>query len=393
MVYLVLFLLMLIGIYVYDVKGFQKKKLEFFYFILILLSFTSGLSYRLGTDILSYEASYEDYLTLQDIDSWGYFTSMDNRMPLWVFISSFFRTLGLPFVAFHLFQTMIVNLAVGYVVKKYSNAWFTVLVLYYVTLFPMFNYEIMRESYAVSVFLFSIPYLLHSQYLKYYICAFIAFGFHLSAFVLFLVPFVNIIPNNKWGVALGMLVPLMIIVFANFFTSNLLLLLDVDLFQEQATSYFSDERYATSKMSLSFLVNIFFFVIFPFVLYLKYVHDKERKLISIFRLIVIFSIVYCCTIVVPIFYRINNYFTVFIFIYLAGMVTSKKSLLGLSTSIINPIGRLMLVLFVITKIYVFFSSSIGDSSFPSYRRYYPYSSVFTKQLDQERERIYYVLSF
>ena len=175
--------------------------------------------------------------------------------------------------------------------------------------------------------------------------------------------------------------------------ANLLLLLDVDLFQEQATSYFSDERYATSKMSLSFLVNIFFFVIFPFVLYLKYVHDKERKLISIFRLIVIFFIVYCCTIVVPIFYRINNYFTVFIFIYLAGMVTSKKSLLGLSTSIINPIGRLMLVLFVITKIYVFFSSSIGDSSFPSYRRYYPYSSVFTKQLDQERERIYYVLSF
>lgn len=393
MVYLFLFLLILIGIYVYDIKGFSKKKLEFFYFVLILLSFTSGLSYRLGTDVLNYEAFYEDYLPFQDINSWSYFTSIDNRMPLWVFVSSLFRTFGLPFFVFHLFQTMTINLAVGYVVKKYSNDWFTVLVLYYVALFPMFNYEIMRESFAISVFLFSISYLIHREYLKYYICAFIAFGFHLSAFVLFLVPFVNIIPNNKWGVALGMLVPLMIIVFANFFTSNLLLLLDVDLFQEQATSYFSDERYATSKMSLSFLVNIFFFVIFPFVLYLKYVHDKERKLISIFRLIVIFSIVYCCTIVVPIFYRINNYFTVFIFIYLAGMVTSKKSLLGLSTSIINPIGRLMLVLFVITKIYVFFSSSIGDSSFPSYRRYYPYSSVFTKQLDQERERIYYVLSF
>ena len=393
MVYLVLFLLMLIGIYVYDVKGFQKKKLEFFYFILILLSFTSGLSYRLGTDILSYEASYEDYLTLQDIDSWGYFTSMDNRMPLWVFISSFFHTLGLPFVAFHLFQTMIVNLAVGYVVKKYSNAWFTVLVLYYVTLFPMFNYEIMRESFAVSVFLFSIPYLLHSQYLKYYICAFIAFGFHLSAFVLFLVPLINVIPTNKWGRTIGLLLPLLIIVFANIFSSNLLMLLEVDLFEEQANFYFSNERYATSRMSLSFLINIFFYIFLPFALFNKFKYEGEGKLLDIYRLVVIFVIVYSCTIIVPIFYRINNYFTVFLLIYLAGLLNCRKALLCLSSRCLNPIGRIVLALFVMSKIYIFFTSSIGDSSFPSYRRYYPYSSVFTKQMDKEREYIYYVLSF
>lgn len=393
MVYLVLFLLMLIGIYVYDVKGFGKKQLEFFYFVLLLLSFTSGLSYRLGTDILNYEASYEDYLPFQDIDSWSYFISMDNRMPLWVFISSLFRTFGLPFFAFHLFQTMTINLTVGYVIKKYSNAWFTVLVLYYVTLFFPFNYEIMRESFAVSVFLLSIPYLLHRQYLKYYIGAFIAFGFHLSAFVLFLVPFINIIPNNKWGRLIGLFLPLFIIVFANIFTSKLLLLLDIDLFEEQATYYFSNEMYATSRFSLSFLVNVAFYAVFPFVLLYKYIYDEDRKLLSIFHLVIIFAIVYCCAIIVPIFYRINNYFTIILFIYLAGMITSKKSLFKLPKCCVNLVGRFILVVFVLSKIYVFFSSSIGDSSFPSYRRYYPYSSIFTKQIDKEREYIYYVLSF
>ena len=392
MVYLVLLLLILIGIYVYDIKGILKKKLEFFYFVLILLSFVSGLSYRLGTDILSYEASYGDYMPLQDIDSWAYFTSIDNRMPLWVFISSLFRTVGVPFAAFHLFQTMTINFAVGYVVKKYSNTWFTVLLLYYVTLFPLFNYEIMRESFAISVFLYSVPYLIRTQYIRYYIFALIAFGFHLSAFVLFLVPLVSVIPNNKWGVGIGLFFSLFIILFANMFTSNLLLLMDVDLFQEQATAYFSDERYATSRMSLSFLANIFFFVIFPFILYLKYLYDGEAKLICIFRLVIIFAVVYCCTIIVPIFYRINNYFTLFFFIYLSSIVLNKKSLFGFPVSSINLIGRVVIVLFFISKLYVFFSSSIGDTSFSSYKRYYPYSSIFTKKSDKERERIYYILS-
>ena len=392
MVYLVILLLILIGIYVYDVKGFPKQKIEFFYFVLLLLSFTSGLGYRLGTDMLNYEASYEDYLPIQDITSLSYFTSMDNRMPLWVFISSLFRTLGFPFVAFHLFQTMTINFAVGYVVKKYSNTWFTVLLLYYVTLFPLFNYEIMRESFAISVFLFSVPYLIRTQYVRYYICALIAFGFHLSAFILFLVPIVNVIPNNKWGVSVGLFFSLFVILFANIFTSNLLFLLDVELFQEQATAYFSNERYATSRMSLSFWVNISFFVIFPFILYLKYLYDGEDKLICIFRLVVIFALVYCCTIIVPIFYRINNYFTLFFFIYLSSIVLNKKSLFGFPVSCINLIGRVVIVLFFISKLYIFFSSSIGDTSFSSYKRYYPYSSIFMKKLDKERERIYYILS-
>lgn len=383
---------MLIGIYVYDIKGIREKKLEFFYFVLILLSFTSGLSYRLGTDILNYEASYGDYMPLQEIDSWTYFTSIDNRMPLWVFISSLFRTVGLPFAAFHLFQTMTINLAVGYVVKKYSNTWFTVLLLYYVTLFPLFNYEIMRESFAISVFLFSVPYLIRAQYVRYYILAAIALGFHKSASVLFLVPLINIIPNNKWGVGIGLILALCAITFANVFRSNLLILLDIDFFQENATAYFSNERYATSRMSLSFLINISFYVIFPFLLYLKYAYEKEKKAQSISRLLVIFSLVYCCSIVVPIFYRINNYFTIFFHIYLAGVLLNRKIANVILAKLINFAGRILIIFFFLSKIYIFFSSSIGETSFSSYRRYYPYSSIFTKQIDKEREYIYYILS-
>lgn len=392
MVYLVILLLILIGIYVYDVKRFPKQKIEFFYFVLLLLSFTSGLSYRLGSDMLHYEAFYEDYLPLWDVESWSYFSSMDNRMPLWVFISSLFRTLGLPFVIFHLFQTTTINLAIGYVVKKYSNAWFTVILLYYITLFPTFNYEIMRESFAISVFLFSVPYLIRMQLVKYYICAFVSFGFHLSAFVLFLAPFIKIIPNSKWGMGIGVFLSISIILFANIFTSNLLFLLDIDMFQERATGYFTNEFYSTSKMSLLYLINISFYVLFPFVLYLKYTYDNDEKLHDITRLVIVFSLIYCCSIVVPIFYRINNYFTIFFFIYLAGMISSRKSLFCLPKHYINVIGRTLIVFFVISKIYVFYSTPMGNTSFPSFRRYCPYSSIFTKELDSEREYIYYVTS-
>lgn len=393
MVYILLLFLLLIGVYVYDIKHLCKNRLPFFYFILLLFSFTSGLSYRLGTDIIGYSAEYELYWSLSDVNTWSYFISFQDRMPLWVFLLSLFRTLGLPFAAFHLFQALMINFSIGYIVRKYSNAWFSIILLYYVTLFTLFNYEIMRESLAISVFFFSIPYLLRSQYFKFYICALIALGFHLSSSILLLVPLIKLIPQNKYGVVIGIIISFSILLFANIFTSNLLLILNVDLFQDKAISYFSNERYATSKFSVSLLANIGFFVILPYVIFLRYLKNQVEKTVIVFRFVVVFTVIYCCTIVVPIFYRINNYFTIFFLIYLGDLLSLRKGCDCLSYKRGYNWASVLVILFVILKINVFFTSLIGDTSFPSYKRYYPYSSVFTKEVDRDRENIYYKMTF
>ena len=258
MTYLFLLLLILIGVYLYDIRGSKRNKVEFFYFVVFLLSITTGLSYRLGIDMTRYMESYNDYKSLFRIDSFDYFFSFQGEAPLWVFTASCFRTFGLPFCVFHLFQTLFVNSAVAFVIRKYADCSFVALLLYIVTLFPTFNYEIMRESLAVATFLYAVPYLFRSQYIHYYCLAFISFGFHLSAFVVLLVPLIKLVPNNKFGLFLGVLLALLILFFADIFRLQLLVLLDIDMFADNALSYFSSEKYSTSLLSISFLLNLLF---------------------------------------------------------------------------------------------------------------------------------------
>ncbi len=388
MIYIFLLLLILIGIYLYDVRGGKRNKVEFFYFVIFLLSITTGLSYRLGIDMTRYMDNYVDYKSLFKIDSFDYFFSFQGEAPLWVFTASCFRTFGLPFFIFHLFQTLFINSAIAFVIRKYAACSFVALLLYVVTLLPTFNYEIMRESLAVATFLYAVPYLLRSQYIHYYCLAFIAFGFHLSAFVVILVPLVKLIPNNKLGLFVGVSLALLILFFADVFRSQLLMLLDIDIFADKTLSYFSNEKYSTSSLSISFLFNLLFYILLPSFLYIKYVRSHDVKKVQIFRLVLLYIFVYCCTIVVPIFYRINNYFTIFFLIYLSGFITIKERLLVLSRSTTRFLGYISISLFIFMKIHAYCLPLFDGCNLPSFVRYYPYSSIFTKQLDKDREKLY-----
>lgn len=388
MTYLFLLLLILIGVYLYDIRGSKRNKVEFFYFVVFLLSITTGLSYRLGIDMTRYMESYNDYKSLFRIDSFDYFFSFQGEAPLWVFTASCFRTFGLPFCVFHLFQTLFVNSAVAFVIRKYADCSFVALLLYIVTLFPTFNYEIMRESLAVATFLYAVPYLLRSQYIHYYCLAFIAFGFHLSAFVLFGVPLIKIFPNNKFGLFFGVISVLFILIFADIFRLNLLMLLDIDIFADMALTYFSDEKYSTSLFSFVFMFNLFLYILLPSFLFLKYLQNYDTKKIQLFRLVLLYIFVYCCTIAVPIFYRINNYFTIFFLIYLSGAITLPSGIFTLSKNATRGLGYILIFLFIIMKFRVFCLPLFEGNSLPSYLRYYPYSSIFTKELNKDREKLY-----
>ena len=73
-------MLILIGIYLYDVRGGKRNKVEFFYFVIFLLSITTGLSYRLGIDMTRYMDNYVDYKSLFKIDSFDYFFPFKVRL-------------------------------------------------------------------------------------------------------------------------------------------------------------------------------------------------------------------------------------------------------------------------------------------------------------------------
>lgn len=73
MVYLFVFILIFIGIVVYDISNHKRNKVLYFTSIFLIMSFVSGLSYRLGTDMIAYSKEYYLYKSLFDIDDVFYF--------------------------------------------------------------------------------------------------------------------------------------------------------------------------------------------------------------------------------------------------------------------------------------------------------------------------------
>lgn len=389
MIYLILLFFILIGVFLYDIKKYKKKKVEYFYFIFILMSLITGLSYRLGGDIINYIYEYDEYVSIFDNKvNFLYFFSFHDRMPLWVFFNVLFRTIDAEFYLFHLFQVCMINFAVCSVLKKYTNCSFCSILLYGVLAFPLFNYEIMRESLAVSVFLYSVRFFVKFRFFPYYICSLIAFGFHMSAIVLFIIPLIKLIPNTKIGTMIMIVGCLFILLFSDLFISYLLVILNVDFLAQKAFGYFTRERYGSSTLSISFLANILFYLFLPY--YVIYLHNKNNnvKELEIYRLVAIYSIVYCCSQIVPIFYRVNNYFVIFFIAYFVNTTSVKYSKQMIINKITHQISFFIIVLFICLKINNVYLAPVGYTSFPSYRRYIPYSSIFTEERDLEREKFY-----
>ena len=67
MVYIIIFAIILCGIYRYDFLSRTDAKLGVFSYIFILLTCVSVLKYRVGSDILVYMSEYGDYLPLNKL--------------------------------------------------------------------------------------------------------------------------------------------------------------------------------------------------------------------------------------------------------------------------------------------------------------------------------------
>ena len=380
-------ILVFTGIIKYDIGGHKNGKASYFLFIFVVISFTTGLSYRLGSDIIGYSNEYYEYSSLTNIHSLSYFTSFDDRMPLWVFVNSFFRTLGCDFYVLHLFQVLAINLSIYTVLRKYTNCSFFSLLFYLVTVFLMYNYEIMREALAVSVFLYSTKYLVKSKYLQYFIFCFIAIGFHMSALITLIIPIFRYIISFKYGLIFIVAICFIILLGSRYVSNQLLILIEVEMLKDKAISYFSKDRYSTSVLGIGSLFNIAFNVLLPFLLYIQYLRKNNERMKEIFWGVACYGIVHCLSLVIPIFYRFNNYFYIFFIIYLIDIATLRFYIGNVKAKSIKGLVFLILFVFSFGKFYAICTAKVGDSSYLSYKRYYPYSSIFTEERDFQREKI------
>lgn len=196
-----MFLTSFLFVYRYDIK---KKRIlkENAYFILFLLAvLVAGCRYVIGGDTVRYMRFWEYYPTFSEEPDIFSYVLFD---PFWMLLNVCCKSICDDFIFFQFVHALLLNGILFYGVFKrliyFKEHRFTIVFFYFIYFYLYFNTEILRESLAIAFFLLSLPAFQKKQWIRYYIYAIIAFLFHSSAIILFILPAFRYIPWNKFWV-------------------------------------------------------------------------------------------------------------------------------------------------------------------------------------------------
>lgn len=187
MIYLITILVLLIGVIRFEILKRIDKNNLWFWFEWLFLVLLAGFRYKVGGDTQFYYDDFDNYPTLLDINEQFIKNSRFNI--LWIYLVSTCKTIVNDFAFFQIIHAIIVNTTFFLFFKKYTNRYFTAILIFNLLYFFKYNTEILRASLAVSTFLWSFKYLLCKKWIKYYALSFIALGFHSEALIIFVFPF------------------------------------------------------------------------------------------------------------------------------------------------------------------------------------------------------------
>ncbi|MBQ8656647.1 MAG: EpsG family protein [Prevotella sp.] len=154
----------------------------------------TGFSYGLGADKFTYMEEFELYPNTF-FEAEEYILSglvMRGQMPLWTIINLLCKNLFDSFYAVQLLESAAINIAVCYIVSKYTHRYFLFILIYFFSLkYFIFNCEVMREGFAIALVLFGIHGYMNGRKWLFFVLLSVALMFHVSAFIAILFPFIR----------------------------------------------------------------------------------------------------------------------------------------------------------------------------------------------------------
>lgn len=154
---------------------YKQTKIEFFlFFPFLIASLFAGLRYDVGVDYQSYVNNFSYILK-------GYQSDFEFTNKL---IIELIDSVGGDAQVYFMFCAILTNFFMYYFIKKHSQSVVTSSVLYFfITLFFFASLNGVRQHLAISIFLFSIRYILSKEVYKYIFIVVFASLFHTSAIV------------------------------------------------------------------------------------------------------------------------------------------------------------------------------------------------------------------
>lgn len=206
MVYIIILISLIILVWNYDVYHKKDYKWSFFWGLCFAFILYAGLRYRIGGDTIGYMTSFEFYPNLFSSGINEGIKKVQNLSveyerfrPGWIIYVMLIKTIWNNFFFLQFITAIILNCSIFYTVRKYSDYPFMTLLIFFLNFrFFELEFEIMRESVAVSIFMIiSISQYVKKNWILYYLGSVVASCFHPSAYITFLFPIFRYIKLSK----------------------------------------------------------------------------------------------------------------------------------------------------------------------------------------------------
>lgn len=398
MEYVIPVIIIFYGIINYDYLKKTRGRLMLWVLLCIYLILLSGLRYRLGSDTIMYINDYNTFPSLNDLDLKHFEKSRYN--PGFIVLFSFFKMLSPDFLFFQLFQAFFINTIYFYFFYKNTKNIFFAALLYYIFLYVFTSFLQLRDSFAIGIFLLAWPFFQQRKWILWYLFSALAFSFHLSAIIMFILPVINLpfIKNlfeygkQTWLIIFGIVI-IGFIIQQTFF--NYLELISISEKMTERAQAYEDNELGGSILNFTGIISTLIkYVFYPLlVLFILKKKPKGQNTIYDFNTLQAFVLINTYIIIFSIFIdianRLTNYFFPFVilllsdFIFSTFTIGSKRFRLQFLTWIIFFLPMLCLGTYSLT-----YSKINKSGTLRTYMMYYPYSSYIYQQQDLDQKKAY-----
>lgn len=399
MIYFVVLLLIVVLSYRYDYCRKESGRLFWYLITFLILVCVAGLRYRLGTDSVRYETYYKNMPMLWELDSYNW--AKDRFEPGFVILMSVCRSISSDFTLFQFVHAIILNICVFLFFYKNTRHIFFGIFFYCLILYIQLNYEVLRESLAVGIFLISWEFFKKNNYIVYYLFILLAICFHIgSAFCLlcplFLLPGINFlftfgkrtIPICLGVIALGFVINLLFFDIVRLMTFSATM-------ADRATAYSKNELGGTTLNLLGALGVSLRWVVFPWLglYFTNKIIDHSNKLKENYwrhleTMTLVSMYIGCVSIPISIFFRFNDYFYFFSILAMSLFVFENLRLKKKRLKLSFMYWTIMFIPLIAIQIKGQFGNVNFSGTLKSYMSYYPYASRLDPVEDRNREAVF-----
>ncbi|MDM1139255.1 EpsG family protein [Empedobacter sp. R132-2] len=296
--YILYHIIALLPIILYIFKVNDKLKKILTNIVVIIIGVFLCFGYMTGSDWMVYEAVYEDN-SLHIFFEPGYVLLMN--------IAYFFK---LDFFTFLILTKLFCYYVIVKIIKKHTGDQFLIAFSFFISMFGFYLLidNPLRNLIAIVVFLLSIVFFEKKKFFYFFLCGALAVSFHKSALLIFLVmPLLNLSLKRYSRILLIVSIVLLVLGVSGLFISIFTLVSEsIPFFNKFSDSYLSEENEYIIRSSLN-MKSILFLLFFTFVIVVKKNKFKEDSDL-LYKLFLMYAVLFIITIFVPIFERFTFYF-------------------------------------------------------------------------------------